>query len=463
MNLDNLSISEAEDSSVYNPQSGDSLVWDSVTSTWTNAASGTSGSTTSTTFYSRVATTAALATCVYDNGAGTLTKSTNGALANIDGVTMAAEDTVLVKDQAAQLQNGLYEVTTLGSAGVKFVLTRLTTYDETAEIYPSQVNVIEGTINANKYFLQSTVDPVIGTDSIVYGSIPAPITTTAQLGFVDTVTTAVLPNSPTYTSGTTNATYPGYLATYSATTNGAFPTISGVAPFINMTILVKDQSDATKNGDYILLKLGSASTKWLLRRITYAAGSFYPRLWEVYQGTFKGSIFQQDTKTLTNLLIGTTGNIAFTATITATTEQTFIDALTISPAPLDTMMIQVTDPASTTVKKFSWANIKVYLLSYFDTVFPRKTVASTGSVISFEVPVIWNTFGTPSTANLTDDLTNAKIGYIQKIYHNKAVEPTYPAGWVKMGTGTYTNGVLNVIFAEWVSGTRVEYWVVTPS
>ena len=126
-------------------------------------------------------------------------------------------------------------------------------------------------------------------------------------------------------------------------------------------------------------------------------------------------------------------------------------------------MIQVTDPASTTVKKFSWANIKVYLLSYFDTVFPRKTVASTGSVISFEVPVIWNTFGTPSTANLTDDLTNAKIGYIQKIYHNKAVEPTYPAGWVKMGTGTYTNGVLNVIFAEWVSGTRVEYWVVTPS
>ena len=151
------------------------------------------------------------------------------------------------------------------------------------------------------------------------------------------------------------------------------------------------------------------------------------------------------------------------ATITATTEQSFIDALTISPAPLDTMMVQVTDPASTTVKKFSWANFKTYLLVYFDTIFPRKTVASTGSVISFEAPVVWNTFGTPSTANLTDDLNNAKIGYIQKIYHNKAVEPTYPAGWVKMGTGTYTNGVLNVIFAEWVSGTRVEYWITKPA
>lgn len=148
---------------------------------------------------------------------------------------------------------------------------------------------------------------------------------------------------------------------------------------------------------------------------------------------------------------------------TSTTEQVFINALTVSPAPLDTMMIQVTDPASTTIKKFSWANLKTYLFVYFDQYFPRKTVASTGSVISFEAPVVWNTFGTPSTANLTDDLTNAKIGYIQKIYHNKAVEPTYPAGWVKMGTGTYTNGVLNVIFAEWVSGTRVEYWIVKPA
>jgi hypothetical protein len=91
------------------------------------------------------------------------------------------------------------------------------------------------------------------------------------------------------------------------------------------------------------------------------------------------------------------------------------------------------------------------------------TVASIGSVISFVVPVIWNTFGTPSTSNLTDDLTNAKIGYIQKIYHNKAVEPTYPSGWVKMGTGTYTVGVLNVIFAEWVSGTRVEFWITKPA
>jgi hypothetical protein len=127
------------------------------------------------------------------------------------------------------------------------------------------------------------------------------------------------------------------------------------------------------------------------------------------------------------------------------------------------MMVQVTDPADTAVKKFSWSNFKVYLLAYFDTIFPRITGASTGSVITFSSPVIWNTPASPSASNLTDDLTGAKIGYVQKIYHNKSVAPTVPAGWVLIGTGTYTISTLNIIFAEWVSGTRVEYWITKPA
>jgi hypothetical protein len=153
----------------------------------------------------------------------------------------------------------------------------------------------------------------------------------------------------------------------------------------------------------------------------------------------------------------------YQTTITATTEQTFIDSLTVSPAPVDTMMVEVTDPAASTVKRFSWLNFKTYLLAYFDTIFPRITVATTGSVISFSVPVVWNTPASPSSSDLTDDLTSAKIGYIQKIYHNKAVAPTVPAGWVLIGTGTYTTSTLNIIFAEWVSSTRVEYWITKPA
>jgi hypothetical protein len=92
----------------------------------------------------------------------------------------------------------------------------------------------------------------------------------------------------------------------------------------------------------------------------------------------------------------------------------------------------------------------------------NSTIATTGSVISFATPQVYNTVSSPSNSNITDDLTNAKIGIVQKIYSNKAVAPTFPAGWVKMGSGTYTISVLNVIYAEWVSGSRAEYWITKP-
>lgn len=163
-------------------------------------------------------------------------------------------------------------------------------------------------------------------------------------------------------------------------------------------------------------------------------------------------------------VVSTTLNPTYNTLLrTATSDQDFINTLSVSPAPLDTMLIEVTDPAASTAKKFSWLNFKTYLLSYFDTIFPRITADTTGSVISFSVPVVWNTPASPSSSNLTDDLTGAKIGYIQKIYHNKATAPTVPAGWVLIGTGTYTTSTLNIIFAEWVSSTRVEYWITKPA
>jgi hypothetical protein len=106
--------------------------------------------------------------------------------------------------------------------------------------------------------------------------------------------------------------------------------------------------------------------------------------------------------------------------------------------------------------------------AWSSTVFVNQTqlaekeniaTATTGSEILFVTPQIYNSPASPSTANITNDLTGARIGVIQKIYHNHSVAPTVPGGWVLIG-GTYTVSVLNIIYAEWVSGSRVEYWVV---
>lgn len=93
----------------------------------------------------------------------------------------------------------------------------------------------------------------------------------------------------------------------------------------------------------------------------------------------------------------------------------------------------------------------------------NKTAATSGSVISFATPQVYNTNSAPSSSNITDSMTSAAIGNVQKIYSNKSVEPTYPAGWVKVGPGAYTVSALNIIYAEWTGSTRVEYWIVQPA
>lgn len=89
----------------------------------------------------------------------------------------------------------------------------------------------------------------------------------------------------------------------------------------------------------------------------------------------------------------------------------------------------------------------------------HDTVQTTGNNIVFSSPYIYNTFSSPTTGDLTNTLTNAKLGVIQKIYHEDSSEPTFPVGWVRIGEGEYVVNELNIIYAEWVSGTRVEYWI----
>lgn len=71
----------------------------------------------------------------YDNAAGTLTGNANGAI-SLDGYSsLTAGDRVLVKDQTDATQNGIYQVTAAGAAGVSaFVLTRTPDADEADEL-----------------------------------------------------------------------------------------------------------------------------------------------------------------------------------------------------------------------------------------------------------------------------------------------------------------------------------------
>ena len=100
--------------------------------------------------------------------------------------------------------------------------------------------------------------------------------------------------------------------------------------------------------------------------------------------------------------------------------------------------------------------------TYIDNGLSSKRNNSTqtsGVSISFNIERIYNLPSAPATGAITNDLTGAKIGIVQKIYHNNSSSPSFPGGWVNIG-GTYTNSVLNIIYAEWIEGSRVEYWII---
>lgn len=118
------------------------------------------------------ATAAALPAVTYANGTAgvgaTLTATANGAL-SIDGNAPAVGNIVLIKNQAAAAQNGLYNVTQVGSGTLPFILTRNVDMDSSAEFPGAFVPVEMGTVNSNTLWLSNPSTPVtVGTTTIPF-------------------------------------------------------------------------------------------------------------------------------------------------------------------------------------------------------------------------------------------------------------------------------------------------------
>lgn len=129
-----------------------------------------------------VATAAVIPACTpAGSGVGkTLTANAVGVL-TVDGVATVLNDRILVKDQAAGDDNGIYKVTTEGTGGVAFVLTRATDFDQDAEVTGGAYTfVVEGTANAGEGWILTTNDPItVDTTALVFSQF-------SSATFVDT-------------------------------------------------------------------------------------------------------------------------------------------------------------------------------------------------------------------------------------------------------------------------------------
>lgn len=137
------------------------------------------------------ATTAALPANTYANGTfgvgATLTANANGAFPDQDGVPITLGARVLVKNEAAAANNGLYVLTQLGDAGTPWILTREAGLDTAAELtvvanalFAVSVYVAQGATQAQReFYLQATVTTV-GTTAVTWVDSG----TVSPLGFV---------------------------------------------------------------------------------------------------------------------------------------------------------------------------------------------------------------------------------------------------------------------------------------
>lgn len=126
-------------------------------------------------------------TTTYNNGSSgvgatlTIATSSNWTAITIDGQSLTVTDRVLIKNQTASLQNGIYTVTSVGTVGTttSFVFTRATDNNEPPELGQGDLTyVIAGSSNGANSFVQTAVVTTVGTDAITWSQFSGPGTYT---------------------------------------------------------------------------------------------------------------------------------------------------------------------------------------------------------------------------------------------------------------------------------------------
>lgn len=133
----------------------------------------------------RLATAAALP--AYTRSTNVITASANAAL-TVDGVTVATNDRILLKDGAAGADNGIYVVTNTGSAGAAYVLTRASDANTNSQVTAGMYTfVAEGTVNSDSGWILTTNDAItLNTTALTFTQFTGLGQVTAGAGLTKT-------------------------------------------------------------------------------------------------------------------------------------------------------------------------------------------------------------------------------------------------------------------------------------
>ncbi len=233
----------------------------------------------------------------------------------------------------------------------------------------------------------------LATDAFVAGALQA----SSPDSTVQVSTTAVLPNTPTYSNGTA-----GVGATITAGSNTTLAAIDGYSVQLNDRILVQNQATTFQNGCYTLTQVGSGSLPWILTRcvnyntvvnINYTASTCTIQT---------GSTYAADTCFSLAALISVVGSSPITYTQQAAGSNAG------KPGGGVQFSGNVTAGDAVKVASGSGKNIQDAGIAFSSL---TKTIA-TGTLALNTTAVSANTCGTVQTASATGTLTTDAIAWV---------------------------------------------------
>ena len=199
--------------------------------------------------------------------------------ADVDGVSFAQGDRILLAGQAAPAQNGIWVVTTKGS-GANGVWDRASDFDADAKVGPGTAIVVggEGTANKNKLFVVGNAAGVViggasGSSLVlkdVFGDIITEVQGSAPPAIIaphsinnNALDATVVPMHAVRLVATINIAGT-YAPAGGTSARGQFTEmpngqIDGASTTQGDRILLMGQTDGTQNGIYVITTLGSGS------------------------------------------------------------------------------------------------------------------------------------------------------------------------------------------------------------
>ena len=90
---------------------------------------------------------------------------------------------------------------------------------------------------------------------------------------------------------------------------------------------------------------------------------------------------------------------------------------------------------------------------------PTQAASSTGVILSFVTDTVYGTLATPETGTtISANTVNGQLGVTDIIIHSGGTAPTFSSQYKKLsGSGNYTTGQINYIFATYITSTEIIY------